>query len=73
LTPAGASYWHRGIRPEIVVPLAEEVTPLSPEAAHRLTAEQLRASGDRQLLQALESVGHPAKWTPRVSVPRKGV
>jgi len=53
LTPAGRLIWHRGISPDVPVSLPPEVTPLLPEAERTMTEEQLRASGDRQLLRAL--------------------
>jgi carboxyl-terminal processing protease len=53
LTPAGRLIWHRGISPDVPVSLPPEMTPLLPEAERAMTEEQLRASGDRQLLRAL--------------------
>jgi carboxyl-terminal processing protease len=54
LTPAGRLIWHRGISPDVPVSLPPGVTPLLPEAERTMTEEQLRASGDRQLLRALD-------------------
>ncbi len=54
LTPAGHVIWHRGISPDIEVPLLQEVTPLIPETEKEMTADQLRKSGDEQLLRALD-------------------
>jgi carboxyl-terminal processing protease len=57
LTPNGHSFWHKGVTPEVVIPLPPDVVPLLPSVEKELTAEQLQASSDRQLLRALELVG----------------
>ena len=54
LTPNGGSIWHHGISPDVQVSLPTDVTPLVPEAERDITATQLTASGDNQLLRALE-------------------
>jgi carboxyl-terminal processing protease len=54
LTPAGQVIWHRGISPDVVVPLPPGVTLLIPANEKELTAEELRKSGDVQLLRALD-------------------
>lgn len=54
LTPNGQSFRHKGITPQVTVSLPPEATPLLPQAEKDLTAEQLRASGDQQLLRAME-------------------
>jgi carboxyl-terminal processing protease len=53
LTPSGHSFWHKGISPNITVPLPPNTDILLPEDEHSLTAAQLRASADAQLLRAL--------------------
>jgi carboxyl-terminal processing protease len=53
LTPSGKTIWHTGLTPDEVVPLATGITPLFPESEQGLTPEQLQASGDQQLLSAL--------------------
>ncbi|HUL29727.1 MAG TPA: S41 family peptidase [Thermodesulfobacteriota bacterium] len=54
LTPNGHVIWHHGITPDIAVPLPPEVTPLLPATEKELTAEELKESGDVQLLRALD-------------------
>jgi carboxyl-terminal processing protease len=57
LTPAGRVIWHNGINPDIAVPLQPEVTPLTPESLNNMTEDQLKNSGDAQLLRALDLFG----------------
>jgi len=54
LTPSGRVIWHQGISPDVLVSLPPEVTPLIPEKGRRMTAENLKATGDPQLLKALD-------------------
>ncbi len=54
LTPDGHLIWHRGISPDITVPLPPEVTALTPDAERSMTAAELRESKDIQLLRALD-------------------
>ena len=54
LTPGGRVIWHQGISPDKMVSLSSGVAPLLPEAEREMTAAQLQASEDAQLLQALE-------------------
>jgi carboxyl-terminal processing protease len=53
LTPRGHTIWHQGITPDIVVSLPQGVSPMFPEAEKGMTAAELKAGGDRQLLTAL--------------------
>ena len=53
LTPSGKSIWHTGLTPDDVVSLATGVSPLLPEGIAGMTAAQLQASGDTQLLDAI--------------------
>ena len=53
LTPKGESFWHKGIEPEQVVTLPPESTPLLPAGEKEMTAAQLHASPDLQLLKAI--------------------
>jgi carboxyl-terminal processing protease len=54
LTPAGNVIWHRGITPNVAVSLPADVTALTPEQEKGMTAAELRASGDEQVLRALD-------------------
>ncbi len=53
LTPAGRVIWHQGITPDVVVSLPEDAAPLLPATEPGMTAAELQASGDLQLLRAL--------------------
>jgi len=57
LTPNGRTIWHRGIEPDVEVELAPGVGPLLPLAERDMTPDALAASGDTQLLRALELLG----------------
>jgi carboxyl-terminal processing protease len=54
LTPSGRVIWHKGIAPDVSVTLATNTAPLTPEAEKGMTAAQIRASGDAQLLKGIE-------------------
>jgi carboxyl-terminal processing protease len=54
LTPGGRSFWHKGITPEQVLPLAPNVEPLFPLAERGMTRRELEQTGDGQLLRAIE-------------------
>jgi carboxyl-terminal processing protease len=54
LTPKGRVIWHHGIVPDVTVTLPSDVNPLTPSAENEMTPAQLRASGDTQLLAALD-------------------
>jgi carboxyl-terminal processing protease len=53
LTPNKVSFWHRGIEPDVKVHLSPE-SLLRPASEREMTPEQLRFSGDTQLLKAIE-------------------
>ncbi len=53
LTPKGRVIWHKGIVPDIKVQLPTDITPLTPEVERAMTAAQLKASQDNQLLKAV--------------------
>ena len=64
LTPEGQLIWHQGIAPDIQVSLPQGTTPLLPQAEVGMTLEQVRNSGDAQLLQALELLNQSADRQP---------
>ena len=61
LTPNGRVIWHQGIVPDVVVALTPPATPLSPDTERTITAAQLQASDDRQLLHAVDLVTQATK------------
>jgi len=61
LTPDGKTIWHQGISPDVVVPLAPEVTPLFPALEKSMTASAIRESRDSQFLRALEIISESGK------------
>jgi carboxyl-terminal processing protease len=56
LTPDKHTIWHKGIKPNVVVALPLNVTPLIPVEEEGMTADQLKASKDDQLQRALALV-----------------
>ncbi len=54
LTPAGHSFWHKGILPNVKVALPDEALPLFPSQETGMTPRQFKASNDTQLHRALE-------------------
>jgi len=56
LTPDGHTIWHRGITPNLVVPLPEDVMPVFPEEEIGMTSQDLQDVKDRQLLDGLNLV-----------------
>jgi len=61
LTPNGRVIWHQGIAPDVVVALTPPATLLSPDTERTITAAQLQASDDRQLLHAVDLVTQATK------------
>lgn len=59
LTPDGRIIWREGIVPDEVVDLTGPVQLVVPETVDELTAEQLTASGDMQVLRAVEILQGP--------------
>jgi carboxyl-terminal processing protease len=53
LTPSGETIWHTGLSPDITVALAAGTSELTPDTEQGLTLDQIKASGDEQLLSAL--------------------
>jgi carboxyl-terminal processing protease len=64
LTPDGRTIWHKGISPNISVALPADAGPLFPSAERKMTPEQLRASGDTQLLRALQVLSSSPESRP---------
>jgi len=56
LTPNGRRIRGNGISPDIEVALPPESTPLTPNVEKGLSAEEIQASGDAQLLRAIEEL-----------------
>lgn len=54
LTPNGRQIWKNGIEPDVSVPLPPGVSPLNPKKVRGMTPDQLQASGDAQILKAME-------------------
>jgi carboxyl-terminal processing protease len=54
LTRGGRPIWHEGLAPDERVTLADTALPLRPEALRDMTAAQLAASDDAQLLRAIQ-------------------
>jgi carboxyl-terminal processing protease len=54
LTPAGRSFWHKGLKPEQSLSLAADAEPLFPFREKGLTAQELAQTDDLQLLKAWE-------------------
>jgi carboxyl-terminal processing protease len=61
LTPNGRVIWHQGIAPDVVVSLKPPAALLLPDTERSLTATQLQASDDAQLLHAVHLVTQAAK------------
>jgi len=57
LTPNGRVIWRQGVVPDEVVELTGPVQLLVPETADDLTAEEVAASDDTQVLRAVELLG----------------
>jgi carboxyl-terminal processing protease len=53
LTPNGRVIWHKGITPDQTVTIPATANILTPESERDLTAPQLQASDDQQLVRAL--------------------
>ena len=56
LTPSGKTIWHKGLTPDDLVSLSSNVSPLFPDAEQGLTPTQMQASGDQQLLYAINLI-----------------
>ncbi len=67
LTPNGRVIWHHGITPDQSITLPTSAHLLLPEAERSMTPEQVQASGDQQLLQAIKTL---TASTVQVTPPR---
>jgi carboxyl-terminal processing protease len=56
LTPSGKTIWHTGLTPDYVVPLSADIIPSFPTSEQGATLEQVKSSGDTQLLSALNQL-----------------
>lgn len=54
LTPSGRQIWKQGVTPDVKAPLPTGTTPLTPAREKGMTADQVRASNDTQLLKAVD-------------------
>jgi carboxyl-terminal processing protease len=54
LTPHGRQIWKQGIAPDVAVSLAVGSSPLTPAKESGMTEDQIRSSGDAQLLKAMD-------------------
>jgi carboxyl-terminal processing protease len=61
LTPTGHTIWHKGITPNLEVTLPHDAMLLIPAAERTMTAAQLMASTDNQLLRGLAWLTNRAK------------
>lgn len=67
LTPSGRVIWHHGVVPDQAVPLPPTADLLGPDAEQGLTPAQVQASGDTQLLAAIQLLtsGTPVATPPK--------
>lgn len=54
LTRGGRPIWHEGLDPDITVELPDNVQPLVPDALREMTAAEVAATPDVQVLKAIE-------------------
>jgi len=57
LTPKGRQIWHHGIQPDAAVTLPTGASPVTPSSLGDMSVSSLGASGDAQLLKAIELLG----------------
>lgn len=57
LTPAGRTIWHKGLAPDVEVSQDPSLPFLLPDALKGLDLSQIKSSGDRQFLAALDIIG----------------
>jgi carboxyl-terminal processing protease len=63
LSPKGRVIWHQGVAPDIEVTLASDIGLLFPSGEKDLTADQLNASQDAQLLAAIKELQQSSAQT----------
>ncbi|MDD5367085.1 MAG: S41 family peptidase [Gallionellaceae bacterium] len=56
LTPNGQVIWHRGLSPDVALPLPKKTILLTPQTVRDLSENELLQSQDEQLLEALDSL-----------------
>ena len=56
LTPSGDAIFPGGIQPDQKVELPPDTQPLDPDTLRGMTAYQIQASGDTQLLRAMQDL-----------------
>jgi carboxyl-terminal processing protease len=56
LTPKGRTIWHQGIAPDVTVQLPQSTNPLTPDTEKGMTLDQIKSSGDAQLIKALDMI-----------------
>ncbi len=54
LTPNGRVIWHKGITADVAVTLPQSATPLLPSGMESMSPDEVRASGDVQLIKAIQ-------------------
>ena len=65
LTPKGREIWHQGISPDIPVVHPAGTSPLRPATLDGMTPQELRSSGDAQLLKAIDVLSAQQKSQPK--------
>jgi carboxyl-terminal processing protease len=70
LTPKGQSFWHKGVTPDFPVLLPADANPVFPGTEKTMTAKELQACQDRQLLDALKLLNRSAGPANITGVPK---
>jgi carboxyl-terminal processing protease len=68
LTPSGQVIWHKGISPDMVVKLPPNVSLVMPQEERDMTAAQIQACKDTQLLSAIDLLSKNNDSSPSDSV-----
>ena len=64
LTPSGRSIWHKGVPPDIPVPLPAAAVLVTPASLKGLSRKTLDSGSDQQMKKALEVLEHAAAPGP---------